>query len=842
MEKSLVGSRARSDTEADGGFVQVRGAREHNLKNVSLEVPRNALVVFTGVSGSGKSSLAFGTLYAEAQRRYLESVSPYARRLFHQMAVPEVDSVEGLPPAVALQQQRGSPTTRSSVGSVTTLSNLLRMLYSRAGDYPRNQSLLYAESFSPNTPEGACPNCHGIGRVHEVDEHSLVPDDRLTIRERAIAAWPSAWQGQNLRDILVTLGYDVDKPWRALPKKDRDWILFTDEQPTVPVYAGYTAAETRRALKRKEEPSYQGTFTGARKYVLQTFATTQSAMMKRRVAKFLSSSNCPVCKGKRLKPEPLSVTFAGMDIAEISRLPLKQLREVLGRGLGGRKMNLARHPEKALVVQRITEDISVRLEVLLDLGLGYLTPERSTPTLSPGELQRLRLATQVRSNLFGVVYVLDEPSAGLHPADTEALLRALERLKSSGNSLFVVEHELDVVRHADWIVDVGPDAGAQGGQIMYSGPLAGLADKRESRTRPYLFGPADRIAKTPREPRGWLKLRGVTRNNLVHLNADIPLGVFTSVTGISGSGKSSLISQFLVETVGDKLDQRSEPPDEDDLLEAMVETLGGEIIGGLEKIKRLVVVDQKPIGRTPRSNLATYTGLLDHVRKLFAATKQARARRYDAGRFSFNVAKGRCGTCQGEGFVCVELLFLPSVYAPCPTCKGGRYNAKTLEIKIRDRSIADVLAMTVDEAFGFFADEDALRRSLGVLREVGLGYIRLGQSATELSGGEAQRVKLATELQRAQRGETLYVLDEPTTGLHPSDVAKLMKQLDSLVESGNTVVVVEHDMTVVAASDWIIDIGPGAGDEGGRIVASGPPKQVASETQSRTAKYLAAFI
>jgi excinuclease ABC subunit A len=842
MEKSLVGSRARSDTEADGGFVQVRGAREHNLKNVSLEVPRNALVVFTGVSGSGKSSLAFGTLYAEAQRRYLESVSPYARRLFHQMAVPEVDSVEGLPPAVALQQQRGSPTTRSSVGSVTTLSNLLRMLYSRAGDYPRNQPLLYAESFSPNTPEGACPNCHGIGRVHEVDEHSLVPDDRLTIRERAIAAWPSAWQGQNLRDILVTLGYDVDKPWRALPKKDRDWILFTDEQPTVPVYAGYTAAETRRALKRKEEPSYQGTFTGARKYVLQTFATTQSAMMKRRVAKFLSSSNCPVCKGKRLKPEPLSVTFAGMDIAEISRLPLKQLREVLGRGLGGRKMNLAKHPEKALVVQRITEDISARLEVLLDLGLGYLTPERSTPTLSPGELQRLRLATQVRSNLFGVVYVLDEPSAGLHPADTEALLRALERLKSSGNSLFVVEHELDVVRHADWIVDVGPDAGAQGGQIMYSGPLAGLADKRESRTRPYLFGPADRIAKTPREPRGWLKLRGVTRNNLVHLNADIPLGVFTSVTGISGSGKSSLISQFLVETVGDKLDQRSEPPDEDDRLEAMVETLGGEIIGGLEKIKRLVVVDQKPIGRTPRSNLATYTGLLDHVRKLFAATKQARARRYDAGRFSFNVAKGRCGTCQGEGFVCVELLFLPNVYAPCPTCKGGRYNAKTLEIKIRDRSIADVLAMTVDEAFGFFADEDALRRSLGVLREVGLGYIRLGQSATELSGGEAQRVKLATELQRAQRGETLYVLDEPTTGLHPSDVAKLMKQLDSLVESGNTVVVVEHDMTVVAASDWIIDIGPGAGDEGGRIVASGPPKQVASETQSRTAKYLAAFI
>src|SRR6188768_3606493 len=510
----LPSSTASSPSE----FVRVRGAREHNLKNVSVDIPRDALVVFTGVSGSGKSSLAFGTLYAEAQRRYLESVSPYARRLFHQMAVPEVDAVEGLPPAVALQQQRGSPTTRSSVGSVTTLSNLLRMLYSRAGDYPRNQPLLYAESFSPNTPEGACPNCHGIGRVHDVRERTLVPDDKLTIRERAVAPWPTAWQGQNLRDILVTLGYDVDKPWRELPKKDRDWILFTEEQPTVPVYAGYNLAETKRALKRKEEPSYQGTFTGARKYVLQTFATTQSAMMKRRVAQFLSSSDCRACKGKRLKPEPLSVTFAGMDIAEISRLPLKQLRGVLGRHLDGRKRDFADHPEKALVVQRITEDMSARLEVLLDLGLGYLTPERSTPTLSPGELQRLRLATQVRSNLFGVVYVLDEPSAGLHPADTEALLRALDRLKAAGNSLFVVEHELDVVRHADWVVDVGPGAGEGGGRVLYSGPPAGLEPVEESVTSRHLFGRAERVTHHPRTPHGWMKLRGVTRNNLDHLD------------------------------------------------------------------------------------------------------------------------------------------------------------------------------------------------------------------------------------------------------------------------------------------------------------------------------------
>ncbi|MBR1150463.1 excinuclease ABC subunit UvrA [Bradyrhizobium sp. JYMT SZCCT0428] len=834
-----VSNRKLPRNGAHGGFVRVQGAREHNLKNVSLEIPRNALVVFTGVSGSGKSSLAFGTLYAEAQRRYLESVSPYARRLFHQMAVPEVDEIEGLPPAVALQQQRGSPTTRSSVGSVTTLSNLLRMLYSRAGDYPPNEPLLYAEAFSPNTPEGACPHCHGIGRVHEVSERSLVPDDRLTIRERAVAAWPTAWQGQNLRDILVTLGYDVDRPWRELPKKDRNWILFTDEQPTVPVYAGYTPAETKRALKRKEEPSYQGTFTGARKYVLQTFATTQSAMMKRRVAQFLSSTDCPVCNGKRLRPEALSVAFAGMDIAEISRLTLKQLGELLKPYFNSRSSVSETHPEKALVIQRITEDLLGRLDVLLDLGLGYLTPERSTPTLSPGELQRLRLATQVRSNLFGVVYVLDEPSAGLHPADTEALLRALERLKAAGNSLFVVEHELDIIRHADWIVDVGPAAGEQGGEILYSGPLSGLAEARNSQTRRYLFAEAQTAARSLRHPHKWLKLRGVTRNNLDRLDVDIPLAVFTSVTGISGSGKSSLISQFLVEAVGDKLGQRKRSSEDDDALEAGVETLGGDIAEGLDSIKRLVVVDQKPIGRTPRSNLATYTGLFDHVRKLFAATKQARARRYDAGRFSFNVAKGRCETCQGEGFVCVELLFLPSVYAPCPTCKGARYNAKTLEIKIRDKSIADVLAMTVNSAFEFFADDASLRRSLGVLREVGLGYIRIGQSATELSGGEAQRIKLATELQRSQRGEVLYVLDEPTTGLHPSDVAKLMKQLDGLVESGNTVVVVEHDMGVAAASDWIIDMGPGAGDEGGKIVASGPPERVASTPQSRTAKYLA---
>ncbi|HEX8612218.1 MAG TPA: excinuclease ABC subunit UvrA [Telluria sp.] len=830
------------------GFVQVRGAREHNLKNVDVDIPRDALVVFTGVSGSGKSSLAFGTLYAEAQRRYLESVSPYARRLFHQMPVPEVDDIDGLPPAVALQQQRGSPTTRSSVGSVSTLSNSLRMLYSRAGDYPARQPLLYAESFSPNTPEGACTECHGLGRVYQVTEQSMVPDDSLTIRERAVAAWPTAWHGQNLRDILVTLGYDVDTPWRDLPKKVRNWILFTDEQPSVPVYAGLTPEEVRAALKRKETPSYQGTFTGARRYVLQTFATTESASMKKRVARYMVSAECPLCRGKRLRQESLSVTFGGMDIADISRLPLERLSTLLRPFADGSAPRNAKaaaaHPEKAIVTRRIAEDLVARLDVLLALGLGYLSLERSTPTLSPGELQRLRLATQVRSNLFGVVYVLDEPSAGLHPADTEALLTALAQLKAAGNSLFVVEHALDVIRHADWIVDVGPEAGEQGGQLLYSGPPEGLRDVEASHTRRYLFATDPPPQRALREPSAWLRLEGVTRNNLDKLDIDLPLGVLASVTGVSGSGKSSLVSQVLVELVGAALGQpqvaQVEEGDEPEHEEVI--PTEGRIASGMEHIKRLVRVDQKPIGRTPRSNLATYTGLFDHVRKLFAATKTARARRYDAGRFSFNVAKGRCEHCEGEGQVMVELLFLPSVYAPCPTCNGARYNAKTLEVTYNDKNIAEVLGMTVDAAAAFFAQEAPVARSLEVLRDVGLGYLRLGQPATELSGGEAQRIKLATELQRATRGSMLYILDEPTTGLHPSDVDRLLVQLERLVDAGNSVIAVEHNMRVVAASDWVIDIGPGAGDAGGKVVCSGPPAMLAREKRSRTAPYLGKFL
>lgn len=871
----------RSTTPHAGpaGMVKVRGAREHNLKNVDVDIPRDALVVFTGVSGSGKSSLAFSTLYAEAQRRYFESVAPYARRLIDQVGVPDVDAIEGLPPAVALQQQRGTPSARSSVGSVTTLSSLIRMLYSRAGSYPDGQPMLYAEDFSPNTPQGACPECHGLGRVYEVDEASMVPDPSLTIRERAVASWPLAWQGQNQRDILVTLGYDVDIPWRDLPQEQRDWILFTEETPTVPVYAGMTPAQTRDALKRKLEPSYQGTFSGARRYVLHTFTHSQSALMRKRVSQFMRASACPLCAGKRLKREALTVTFAGLDIAELAQLPLLQLAEVLkpvasatyvehgdeqgavlthAQTRDARQQRAARGDnahaggpdvrhtpnlslEKRLAAQRIAQDLLERVATLIDLGLGYLALERSTPTLSSGELQRLRLATQLNSQLFGVIYVLDEPSAGLHPADGEALYEALLRLKAAGNSVFVVEHDLDTMRRADWLVDVGPAAGEQGGQVLYSGPPAGLAEVEASQTRNYLFDAQAAAPRTPREPGGWLRLEGVTRNNLHNLDAAFPLGCFTAVTGISGSGKSSLVSQALLELVGAHLGQATAPsePQEQSLEDDVAQASGGQVTAGLEHIRRLVQVDQKPIGRTPRSNLATYTGLFDHVRKLFAATDAAREQGFDAGRFSFNVAKGRCETCEGEGFVSVELLFMPSVYAPCPTCHGARYNPQTLAVTWQGLNIAQVLQLTVTQALAVFEQQPAVQRALAVLHEIGLGYLRLGQPATELSGGEAQRIKLATELQRMARGATLYVLDEPTNGLHPQDIDRLMLQLGRLVDAGHTVIVVEHDMRVVAQSDWVIDIGPGAGDQGGTLVACGTPQQVAASAHSRTAPFLA---
>ncbi|GAA2570462.1 excinuclease ABC subunit UvrA [Streptomyces roseoviolaceus] len=767
-------------------YVRVRGAREHNLQGIDVDIPRDVLAVFTGVSGSGKSSLAFGTIYAEAQRRYFESVAPYARRLIHQVGAPKVGEITGLPPAVSLQQRRAAPTSRSSVGTVTNLSNSLRMLFSRAGTYPPGAERLDSDAFSPNTAAGACPECHGLGQVHRTSEELLVPDPSLSIREGAIAAWPGAWQGKNLRDILGALGHDVDRPWRELPAAAREWILFTDEQPVVTVHPVRDADRIQRP--------YQGTYMSARRYVMKTFSDSKSPTLRTKAERFLTSAPCPACGGSRLRPEALAVTFGGRTIAELAAVPLVEL----AAGLDATS-------ETARV---LTADLTSRIAPVLELGLGYLSLDRPTPTLSAGELQRLRLATQLRSGLFGVVYVLDEPSAGLHPADTEALLTVLERLKTAGNSVFVVEHHLDVVRGADWLVDVGPHAGEHGGRVLHSGPVAELAAVEESATARYLFDRSPAPARQVREPSGWLRTGPVTRHNLRGVTADFPLGVFTAVTGVSGSGKSTLIGE---------------------ITEDRAETA---------RVGRLVSVDQKPIGRTPRSNLATYTGLFDVVRKVFAATDGARERGFGVGRFSFNVAGGRCETCQGEGFVSVELLFLPSTYAPCPDCGGARYNPETLEVTYRGRNVAQVLDLTVESAAEFFADTPAVARSLGTLLDVGLGYLRLGQPATELSGGEAQRIKLASELQRGRRGHTLYLLDEPTTGLHPADVDVLMRQLHGLVDAGHTVIVVEHDMSVVARADWVIDLGPGGGDAGGRIVATGPPAEVARAEPSATARYL----
>ncbi|MDJ0315313.1 excinuclease ABC subunit UvrA [Arthrobacter sp. H35-D1] len=823
-----------SSEEFLDGFVKVRGAQENNLKNVDVDVPRDSIVAFTGISGSGKSSLAFGTIFAEAQRRYFESVAPYARRLIQQGGNPHVESITGLPPAVALQQRRGTPSTRSSVGTVTTLSNSLRMLFSRAGDYPDGAGILYSDVFSPNTVTGACPVCHGLGTAHTVTEGLLVPDPELSISDGAVAAWPGAWQGKNLRDILVKLGYDVYVPWKTLPQEQRDWILFTEEQPVVTV----------TPLRDRIEKPYKGKFWSARSHVLHTLSESKSASMRERALTFMHAGPCPECGGSGLKAEALAVSVAGRNIAEMNLLPLKEYKDVLGPLCN---VPAGSEGSREAVGAAIAKDLLHRIGVLLDLGLGYLSLGRGTPTLSPGEMQRLRIATQLRSGLFGVIYVLDEPSAGLHPADTEPLMEVLAQLRAAGNTVFVVEHNMDLVRNADWIVDVGPRAGVDGGRILYSGPVQGLADAQESLTRPFLLegvspasplestngdatGSARQTGHSARQERGRLEVRHASLHNLQDLEVSVPVGVLSAVTGVSGSGKSSLLKI---------LSEAFESRDAADGAPSTVTGAAGATVSGLDAVDRLVEVDQRPIGRTPRSNLATYTGLFDAVRREFAATAGARKRGFSPSRFSFNVAGGRCENCLGEGSVSVELLFLPGSYGPCPVCHGARFNEETLEVEYHGKNIAQVLALTVDAAATFLADIPAAARSLAALREVGLGYLRLGQPATELSGGEAQRIKLATELQRARKGHTLYLLDEPTTGLHPADVRLLLHQLNRLVDTGNTVVVVEHDMDVVASADWVVDLGPSGGADGGRLMAAGTPEEVAATAGSRTAPYLA---
>jgi excinuclease ABC subunit A len=783
--------------EAVGGddpFVRVRGARVHNLRDVDLDVPRNAIVVFTGVSGSGKSSLAFGAIFAEAQRRYLEVLAPHARRLINQVAAPDVDEITGLPAAVALPQRRGSATsTRSTVGSFSTLSNTLRLLYSRAGSYPEGASRLDSDAFSPNTHAGACPDCAGLGRTYRATEETLVPDPSLTIRGKAIAAWPGAWHGKNLRDILDALGFDVDRSWRELPQTDRDWILFTDDRPVV------TVTPLRDATT--VQGPYQGTFTSARRYVLHTIATTNSPALRRRALRHVVTVDCPACEGRRLRAESLAITVGGLAIDQLAGMPLDELATFLVRsGL------------ESPVAKRMLDDIAAMIQTLTSLGLGPLSLNRPTTTLSSGELQRLRLATAVRGELFGVVYVLDEPTAGLHPADTTAVIGVLERLRRDGNSIFVVEHNMTVVRQADWLVDVGPAAGAGGGRVLHSGPVSDLAAVEESVTRTFLSSTPSPRNRSLRTHGGHLELRGMSRHNLRNLDIDLPLGMLVALTGVSGAGKSSLL-----EETAEVAAQRG---------------------------CRVVWLDHQPIGRTPRSNLATYTGIFNRIRWLFASTVAARSRGYDASRFSFNRPAGRCPDCEGEGYTSVELLFLPSLYIRCLTCRGTRYNPETLEITWRDATIADVLDLTVEQATEFFTDTPSIDGALQTIQDVGLGYVRLGQPATQLSGGEAQRLKLAAELTRVRPRHpstsirNLYLLDDPTTGLHPADVALLARHVHELVDAGHTALVASHDLTIIAGADRIIDLGPGAGHHGGSIVAAGTPVDLAADPTSVTGQYL----
>ena len=794
--------------------IEVRDAHLHNLRNVDVDIPRGTLVAVTGVSGSGKSSLAFGTIHGEGQRRYLESVAPFARRLIGSAVDPQVGSVEGLPPTVALEQSTSGGGARSTVGTVSALSNSIRLLYSRAGGNPEG---LYSDSFSPNTPEGMCPTCQGTGVVHEPTEESMVPDPTLSIEDGAIQAWPGAWAGKNFHDILATLGYDLDSPWQELPKEDREWILFTEERPVVTV----------KPLRGEDQiqRNYKGTWRSVASYLTNTLAETQSDTLRKRVLSYMESRVCETCHGRRLNPEALKVTYAGMPIDELGALPLEKVYEVLA----------AQEPSEGSAEDLLLKQILPALQSALDLGLAHLSLDRPAPTLSAGELQRIRLSAQLRSGLFGVAYVLDEPSAGLHPAERGAVLDICRRFIDAGNSVLLVEHDMELVAQTDYLVDVGPLAGERGGEVVYAGPTSEYTG--DAPTAKALANRAPSLNDDPRSAIGELSLAGVSARSIDGLNVSFGMGQFTAVAGVSGSGKSTLVSTVLA---GVLREAASTVVDEEDEVGQDGEW-GVDKQEGFDAVSRVVQITQKPIGRTPRSTLATYTGLFDGVRKLFAGTDEAKRRKWTVSRFSYNVKQGQCPTCGGAGKIEVELVFLPGSYTTCPDCGGARYNDETLEVTWEGLTIAEVLELTVDEAAHVFADEPKILRAVETLQAVGLGYLRLGQGAPELSGGEAQRIKLATELQRSRnsrRGHTVYLLDEPTTGLHPADVALLVQELNSLVDAGQTVIVVEHDLSVIAQADRVIEMGPGAGADGGQIVATGTPAQLA-ERDTATGKVLA---
>lgn len=930
--------------------IVIRGAREHNLKNVSLTLPRDKMIVFTGLSGSGKSSLAFDTIYAEGQRRYVESLSSYARQFLGQMEKPDVELIEGLSPAISIDQKSTSNNPRSTVGTVTEIHDYLRLLYARIGiphcpkcgrvierqtvdqvveqimalgegarvqiiapavrgrkgehakllaqiqkdgyvrvkvdgtvydiaDVPvldkklkhtidvivdriivrkgsegrladsletafsfgaglakvehNGEEQLFSENyacpecgisieeltprmFSFNNPYGACPTCSGLGSLMKIDPALIVPNEELSLKKGAINA--TGWQSSNVSSIagmyLAALGekygFSLDTPFKELSAEAKKVILYG------------TGSERIHVEYHKEfgEGSYDSPFEGVIPNLERRYRETQSDFMKREIEEYMANIPCPDCNGKRLKKESLSVTVGGMNIAEISDMTVRHAREKLG------SLKLTQTEE--LIARQILKEIDSRLGFLISVGLDYLTLSRMAGTLSGGEAQRIRLATQIGSSLVGVLYILDEPSIGLHQRDNARLIDTLKGMRDLGNTLIVVEHDEETMLNADYIVDIGPGPGEHGGEVVFAGTPEEILKDENSITGKYLSGREYIPIPKHRRPVGesWLSIRGARANNLKNVNADIPIGVFTCVTGVSGSGKSSLVNEVMKKALLRDLNRaRTKPGEHDAIL-------------GIEKLDKIIDIDQSPIGRTPRSNPATYTGLFDLVRDVFAQTPDAKMRGYTNGRFSFNVKGGRCEACHGDGILKIEMHFLPDIYVPCEVCGGKRYNRETLEVRYKGKTIADVLDMTVEEALHFFAPLPKLAKKLQTLYDVGLGYIRLGQPSTTLSGGEAQRVKLATELARKDTGRTIYVLDEPTTGLHTDDVKRLLSILQRLCDGGSTVVVIEHNLDVIKAADYIIDLGPEGGDMGGTIVCCGTPEQVAENRKSYTGKYL----
>ena len=936
----------------------VRGAREHNLKDVSIELPREALIVFTGLSGSGKSSLAFDTIFAEGQRRYVESLSAYARQFLGQMDKPDVDFIEGLSPAVSIDQKSTNRNPRSTVGTITEVYDYLRLLFARAGrphcpkcgkavsrqspqqivdqiltmpattkfqvlapvirerkgefvdlfaelvtqGYSRarvdgetislseppklkkqekhtievvvdrltakaesksrltdsietalrlasgivlldfvdskgaEKERTYSEhlachdcnlsfeeleprSFSFNSPFGACPECSGIGTKLEVDAELVVPDDNLSINDGAIAPWSSGHVNEYFLRLLEALSSEVkfslDNPWKKLSQKTKEAILHGYE------YEVHVKYKNRYGRVR----NYSSGFEGVIPFINRKHDETDSDYSRSKYESYMRETPCNVCKGARLKPEVLAVTVGDKSIAEICELSIADCATFL--------KSISLNSREAQIAERVMKEVNARLGFLLDVGLDYLSLARPAATLSGGEAQRIRLATQIGSGLVGVLYVLDEPSIGLHQRDNRRLIETLTRLRDLGNTLIVVEHDEETIRTADWIVDIGPGAGEHGGKVVVSGSYQELIDSKESITGAYLSGRksiAIPSKRRPVDPKRKLTIKGAKENNLKDVEVDIPLGLFVSVTGVSGSGKSTLVNDILYTTLANKLNGAQLVPGRH------------RTVTGVDQLDKVVHVDQSPIGRTPRSNPATYTGVFDKVRALFADTTEAKVRGYQQGRFSFNVKGGRCENCSGDGTITIEMNFLPDVYVPCEVCHGARYNRETLEVHYKGKTIAEVLDMPIEIAHTFFESVPAISRYLKTLCDVGLGYVRLGQSAPTLSGGEAQRVKLATELQRRSTGRTIYVLDEPTTGLHFEDVSKLLGVLSRLVDSGNTVVVIEHNLDVIKSSDWVIDMGPEGGFHGGEVVAEGTPEDVAKVKASYTGHYLAEIL